>query len=478
MSIETELTRIEIAKQAIRSAIITKGVDVPVDAKINTYATYVSEIKGGGGGGDSDYYMPSTQVYNVPGWEDHQSGNWIYVKANKTFSVNYRMTSTSDPTQNFTISAGDEDTWINLDGQEFLNAKYINKQTASSAGLGVLIAMNLTLPNFIGTLSTNTSTAYNSIWRDTSLVHLKLTVDYFTGNLSYYLSGNNAMVSCELYQLHPNNSQISTMQYFFNNCYSLQAINLTGLKLTNLTGSINMSNLFINCYSLHDINIAGWDTSNFTNISGMFSGCKSLSKIDLKSWDVSKVTTFGSMFNKCNMLVDCDIEGWDTSSATNFSSMFSDCYSLTGIKGIEDIDVSKVTTFAQIFGNCYSMRKLDLSKWQVKQSGVTLTSFFSNCYSLFYLDLTSFPMSNPMSNCRNLQLLKMNNKGSKTSAFSTGSERYADETLIWWADHFPDITNDSSYTNTSITIPAANKNTWIYNNYFLPRMTAKGYTIS
>lgn len=44
MSVITELNRITDAKDAIRQAIIAKGVNVPADATIDTYATYISQI--------------------------------------------------------------------------------------------------------------------------------------------------------------------------------------------------------------------------------------------------------------------------------------------------------------------------------------------------------------------------------------------------------------------------------------------------
>ena len=50
MSIATELTRIQTAKADIKASIEAKGVTVPSNALIDTYADYVDEISGGGGG--------------------------------------------------------------------------------------------------------------------------------------------------------------------------------------------------------------------------------------------------------------------------------------------------------------------------------------------------------------------------------------------------------------------------------------------
>lgn len=53
MSIATEITRLQTAKSDIKTAIEAKGVTVPSSATIDTYDDYVSQISGGGGGGDA-----------------------------------------------------------------------------------------------------------------------------------------------------------------------------------------------------------------------------------------------------------------------------------------------------------------------------------------------------------------------------------------------------------------------------------------
>lgn len=45
MSVQNEINRISDAKNDIRSAIIAKGVSVPEDAKIDTYAELINNIK-------------------------------------------------------------------------------------------------------------------------------------------------------------------------------------------------------------------------------------------------------------------------------------------------------------------------------------------------------------------------------------------------------------------------------------------------
>jgi hypothetical protein len=50
MSIASEITRLQEAKEDIKDAIEAKGVTVPSSAKIDDYATLIGQISGGGGG--------------------------------------------------------------------------------------------------------------------------------------------------------------------------------------------------------------------------------------------------------------------------------------------------------------------------------------------------------------------------------------------------------------------------------------------
>lgn len=61
-TIAENLERIQSAKTDIKTAIEAKGVTVPSSATIDTYATYVSQISGGGGGIPTNYTVYETDV--------------------------------------------------------------------------------------------------------------------------------------------------------------------------------------------------------------------------------------------------------------------------------------------------------------------------------------------------------------------------------------------------------------------------------
>lgn len=61
MAIADEIKRIQDAKASIKSSIENKGVSVPSSAKLDTYASYISSIEGGGGGTQSFKYVDNTE---------------------------------------------------------------------------------------------------------------------------------------------------------------------------------------------------------------------------------------------------------------------------------------------------------------------------------------------------------------------------------------------------------------------------------
>lgn len=60
MSIQSEISRIENAKNAIRQSIIDKGVSVPLTASIDEYSDYIDMISGGGG--DAAYLVKDIDI--------------------------------------------------------------------------------------------------------------------------------------------------------------------------------------------------------------------------------------------------------------------------------------------------------------------------------------------------------------------------------------------------------------------------------
>ena len=126
-----------------------------------------------------------------------------------------------------------------------------------------------------------------------TIISTKLKRGYSQESFIQYVSGDLRFIGCDT-------SNVTDMEWMFNNCSSLQTLDLSS-----------------------------FDTSNVTNMGRTFGFCSSLQTLDLSSFDTSNVTDMGSMFMGCNKLTSLDLSGWNTSNVTNMSSMFQRYYSIT-----------------------------------------------------------------------------------------------------------------------------------------------------
>lgn len=101
MSIQSEVDRIGIAKNAIRNAIEAKGVSVPNDASIDDYAAKISEIPTGGG----KYSLTLLGNYG-PAWLQgttyHDAGE-VIILGNGSVTGGYYFTAVGDDSANYTL---------------------------------------------------------------------------------------------------------------------------------------------------------------------------------------------------------------------------------------------------------------------------------------------------------------------------------------------------------------------------------------
>ena len=94
MSVASEITRIQNAKSDIKSAIENKGVSVPSNALIDTYATYISQISGGSSG-----LTYETGTYEPTVNEDRPTINFTNTHSEAPIYVGiFDVTNTTDQT--------------------------------------------------------------------------------------------------------------------------------------------------------------------------------------------------------------------------------------------------------------------------------------------------------------------------------------------------------------------------------------------
>jgi len=231
--------------------------------------------------------------------------------------------------------------------------------------------------------------------------------------------------------------QTTSMNVMFNECWSLEAVDVENLDTRNVTSmgrmfelynyrandllkTLDVSNwdvsqvttmygMFSNREGLASLPVENWDVSNVTTMKSMFYGCTGLKSLNTENWDVSNVTTMESMFQLCDNLTELSTENWNVSGVTNMQYMFHCCSSLTSI-ATGNWDVSNVTTMKSMFGHCSSLETLDVSRWDVS-SLQDADSLFIQCSNLKALDVSNWNVSqvsrmcNMFENCDHLTAL-------------------------------------------------------------------------
>ena len=125
-----------------------------------------------------------------------------------------------------------------------------------------------------------------------------------------------------------------------------------------------------------------WDTSRETSMNDWFNQCYSLEYVYLENWDTSGVKSFWGMFaDCCNLKTLEGIKDWDLSSAENMESMFESCISLEDISPLSDWDMSSLENIFEMFRDCYSLKDASCLNWKFAnlKNGDNL---FINCHGL------------------------------------------------------------------------------------------------
>ena len=212
-----------------------------------------------------------------------------------------------------------------------------------------------------------------------------------TGKYAFWMVFNDIVTDMEgFFATGPNiytldfslfdSTNLTNMRILFNKCKKLKEIK--GFDKLNTSKVIDMEGLFQNCITLEYIDLSNFDTSNVTNMAFMFNHCNRLKEIKgLDKFITSKATTMEGMFQSCFKLEFIDVSSFDTSNVEIMNFMFVDCFKLKGIKGINKLNTKKVTNMTGMFENCLSLKYLNIENFDT--SNVTNMSYmFNKCKKL------------------------------------------------------------------------------------------------
>ena len=305
MTIEEKLNSIRETKEAIKTSIQNKGVEV-VDT--DTFASYAEKIDNieTGGGDLSEYY--TAEYENGRGITQFQETSW------------YKCILKLPP--------------LSFNG------------TSCSAIFYYCPAQTMDLSNF----DTSNVTLMNRMFMSSQLTELDLS-NFNTSNVTNMesmFSGCNKLIKLDLSSFDTSN--VTNISSMFNNCSQLTELDLSNFDTS---GVSSMQSMFNNCSKLTSLDLSNFDTINVTSIGYMFSACSRLTSLNLSSFDMSNVTYVANMFSSSSNLQNLQFgynlgKGYteQTSNYANYTITLSSCTALTHdslmsiINGLYDLNLT------------------------------------------------------------------------------------------------------------------------------------------
>lgn len=182
-----------------------------------------------------------------------------------------------------------------------------------------------------------------------------------------------------------NTSQVTNMQCMFQNCESLEALDLSTFNTENVT---SMYGMFQSCTSLKSLNLSSFNTSKVKQMGYMFKNCESLTALDLSRFNTENVKDYEYMFHSCKSLTALDLSSFNSKEILNTSCMFTGCIALKTID-ISSFDTSKTTDMPSMFSECSALETIYASSAFTTDNVTNDFSMFSNCRKLKNFDLSN-----------------------------------------------------------------------------------------
>lgn len=181
-----------------------------------------------------------------------------------------------------------------------------------------------------------------------------------------------------------NTSQVTNMQCMFQNCESLEALDLSTFNTENVT---SMYGMFDSCKSLKSLNLSSFNTSKVKQMGYMFKNCESLTALDLSRFNTENVKDYEYMFHSCKILTALDLSSFNSKEILNTSCMFTGCIALKTLD-LSSFDTSKTTDMPSMFSECSALETIYASSAFTTDNVTNDFSMFSNCTKLKNFDMS------------------------------------------------------------------------------------------
>lgn len=266
-TIADKLQKLLSTKEAIKQAIIGKGVSVSDTDTFFSYASKIQQIEAGGGtGGSEDWEITDcSHLFRDAARLDIFDEIAAHIKKPTNFYYMFAQNSSSTIKREIDMSQLGDTSAVTSCERMFNNCAYITKIT-----------------NF-GDLSSCTKTSY-MFYGCGDLVDLDLS----NVNFEKVQNASNMFYNCRgLTEIDATLPAVTDISYMFYNCSFLEKINLKGIFGNGTVLSMNYA--FGVCYNIAELDFAECDMSSVANMSNAFVRMNALTS--LLNLDLSGVTS-------------------------------------------------------------------------------------------------------------------------------------------------------------------------------------------
>ena len=261
-----KLNKLLETKQAIKQAIIGKGVEVADDTVFADYPAKIASIESGSGEGDGDPFYE--ELFNQ---RTNNGTSFYYLFYNC-------QSSTIDISK--------------LDTSNVTNISYMFSNCSNLTSLDV------------SNLNTNNITEMYYVFSICPSLTEIIGLDKW--NTSNVTAMDSVFYNCNVSSLDLSSWDVSNVQVLgsmFSECRNLSYLNLDGWDTSNAT---NMGYMFAYMQTpyLTSLDLSHFNTKKVTNMYGMFNWCNMLQELDIRNFEL--VHEDGTMAEISSMLEGCD----------------------------------------------------------------------------------------------------------------------------------------------------------------------------
>lgn len=276
MSIFSEITRINNAKEAIKTAIENKGITVSESIKIDGYAALIDNIETDGGSGES-YMCPDFYERRTLGGISYRT---LFARYPQSLNISdYNLDSRNVTYMEYmfeNFGVGTIDGLKSLDYGKVTSTKGMFRNSMSPSDIDL---SGISFPEL-----TNASDMFYSLTNTTSIDLSNVDMPKVTDiSNMFYQTSSNKITSINLTGINmPNIKNASAM---FQYCVKITTLDLSGINFSKVE---NVNYLFYECKLLAEV-IGEIDCSNVKNglyasaYTHPFKNCKALEIICLKN---------------------------------------------------------------------------------------------------------------------------------------------------------------------------------------------------